>query len=172
MVRRIVNGERSIVNGLSGGRPGPPFALYCSLFAVCCASFTAGCGYQSRWAAVDGDTPALVAQLDAGLDVNTDTTLLGTRLLTLAAAHGHLDTVQALLDKKADVNAADITGWTPLHAAAYGGNPEIIRLLLDRGATAPASNWYTPTPLELAEMLGHQDAVDLLKKTSSTKATR
>lgn len=140
--------------------------------ALALALFCAGCGYQSRWAAVDGDTPALVAQLDAGLDVNTGTVLLGTRLLALAAAHGHLDTVQAILDKKADVNAADVTGWTPLHAAAYGGNPEIIRLLLARGATAPAPNWYTPTPLELAEMLGHQDAVDLLKKTSATKTNR
>lgn len=137
------------------------------------ALFCTGCGYhQSRWAAVDGDTPTLVAQLNAGLDVNTGTPLLGTRLLTLAAAHGHVDTVQALLDKKADVNAADITGWVPLHAAAYGGNPEIIRLLLNRGATVPEGNWYTPTPLELAEMLGHKDAVDLLKKTSSSKANR
>jgi ankyrin repeat protein len=160
------------MHGLMGGRPSPPFALYFSLLTVYCILFTAGCGYQSRWAAVDGDTPALVAQLNAGLGVNTPTTLMGTRLLILAAAHGHTDTVQALLEKKADVNVADVTGWTPLHAAAYGGKPEIIQLLLDRGATAPASNWYTPTPLELAEMLGHQDAADLLKKSSSTKATR
>jgi ankyrin repeat protein len=172
MGRRIVKGERSTVNGLIGGRPGPPLALYFSLFTVYCLLFTAGCGYQSRWAAVDGDTPALVAQLDAGLDVNTPTALLGTRLLILAAAHGHTDTVQTLLERKADVNVADVTGWTPLHAAAYGGKPEIIQLLLDHGATVPPSNWYTPTPLELAEMLGHQDAVDLLKKTSSIKTNR
>jgi FOG: Ankyrin repeat len=112
---------------------------------------------------VDGDTPSLVAQLDSGLDVNDRTTLLGTHLLTLAAAHGHVDTVQALLERKADVNAADVTGWTPIHAAAYGGKPEIIRLLLDRGAVIPPSNWYTPSPLALAEMLGHTEAVDLLK---------
>lgn len=136
------------------------------------ALLCAGCSYQYRWAAVDGDTPALVAQLNEGLDVNTRTTLLGTRLLTLAAAHGHLDTVQALLDRKADVNAADATGWTPLHAAAYGGKPEIIRLLLDRGATAPPPNWYTRTPVEVAEMLGHKDAVDLLKKASQAKDRR
>lgn len=122
-----------------------------------------GCGYQYRWAAVDGDTPSLVAQLEAGLDVNIRTTLLGTHLLTLAAAHGHVDTVQALLERKADVNAADVTGWTPIHAAAYGGKPDIIRLLLDRGAVIPPSNWYTPSPLALAEMLGHTEAVDLLK---------
>ncbi len=172
MVQRIVKGDRSRGHALIGGRPGPPFALYGSLLTVYCVLFTVGCAYQSPWAAVDGDTPALVAQLDARVDVNTPTSLLGTRLLILAAAHGHTDTVQALLEKKTDVNVADVTGWTPLHAAAYGGKPEIIQLLLDHGATAPPSTWYTPTPLEVAEMLGHQDAVDLLKKTSSIKTTR
>ncbi len=136
--------------------------------AVLCA----GCGYQSRWAAVDGNTPALVAQLDAGLDVNTPSLLVGTRLLILAAAHGHKDTVQALLERKADVNAADVTGWTPLHAAAYGGKPEIVQLLLDHGATVPPPNWYTPSPLALAEMLGHTETIALLKKVAMTKDQR
>lgn len=152
------------MNGGSPTRTGV-VALGLALLLLC-----SGCSYQYRWAAVDGDTPALVAQLNEGLDVNTRTTLLGTRLLMLAAAHGHVDTVQALLERKADVNAADITGWTPLHAAAYGGKPEIIRLLLDRGATIPPRNWYTPTPLELAEMLGHKEAIDLLKTAAAPKA--
>jgi len=141
------------------------FAPAALVLAVLCA----GCGYQYRWAAVDGDTASLVAQLDDGLDANTRATLLGTRLLTLAAAHGHVETVQALLDRKADVNAADLTGWTPLHAAAYGGKPEIIRLLLDRGAVATPSNWYTSSPVEVAEMLGHADAVNLLKQAAKER---
>ena len=143
-----------------------------ALLGLALAVLCTGCGYQYRWAAVDGDTPALVAQLDAGLDVNTRTNLLGTRLLSLAAAHGHKDTVQALLERRADVNAADATGWAPIHAAAYGGKPEIIQLLLDRGATIPPSNWYTPTPLELAEALGHTEAIALLKKVSTAKDKR
>lgn len=143
-----------------------------ALLGLALALLCTGCSYQYRWAAVDGDTPALVAQLDAGLDVNTRTTLLGTRLLTLAAAHGHVDTVQALLERKADVNAADITGWAPIHAAAYGGKTEIVQLLLDHGAVIPPSNWYTPTPLALAEMLGHTETIDLLKKVSTAKDKR
>ena len=37
--------------------------------------------------------------------------IVGTRALMVAAAHGHTDTVRALLDAGADVNAKDVTGW-------------------------------------------------------------
>ncbi len=122
------------------------------------------CSYQHRWAAVDGDTKELSAQLDAGLDVNTRTPVLRTHLLALAAAHGHVETVKLLLDRGADINAADATGWTALHGAAYFGSAEIIQLLLDRGARIPESNWYTPTLLHLAESRGSQSAIDLLQR--------
>ena len=40
-------------------------------------------------------------------------------VLHLCAEHNHLDLVQILIDRyKADVNAVDKNGWTPLHAAA------------------------------------------------------
>jgi len=128
----------------------------------------AGCGYEYRWAAVDGDTAFLTEHLDKGeLDARTETPILRTSLLSLAAAHGHMDTVKALVDRGADVNAADATGWTPLHAAAYGGHPEIIRYLLDQGALSTADNWYTPTPLGVAEALHHQEAVKVLRAVAA-----
>jgi ankyrin repeat protein len=132
------------------------------------ASLCTSCNWDYRVAAVDGDTPYLESQLEQGLDPNIRVSVLGTRLLTLAAAHGHADLVKTLLDRGADVNRADDTGWTPLHAAAYGGHPAIIRLLLDRGAAMPASNWYTPSPLTVAETLNHAAAVEILRQASQS----
>ena len=84
-----------------------------------------------------------------------------------AAAQGHVVTVKALLDAGADVNAADFTGWTALHAAAYRGDKQIISLLLGRGAIAPPPSWYLQSPCEMAEKLGHQDVVPLLKQAEA-----
>lgn len=142
------------------------------MLAGACAALlwlTLGCGYEYRFAAVDGHTAFLSEQLDKGLDVNDEMPVLQTTLLIYAAAHGHMDTVQMLVDRGADVNAPDVTGWTPLHAAAYGGHPEIIRFLLGRGAKFTPANWYTPTPLDVAEDLHHKDAVDVLRAATSEK---
>lgn len=142
-----------------------------ALAMVCAALlwFTAGCSYEYRFAAVDGDTAFLSEQLDKGLDVNLEMPVLHTTLLIYAAAHGHTETVKMLVDRGADVNAADVTGWTPLHAAAYGGHPEIIRFLLGRGARLTPDNWYTPTPLDVAEDLHHKEAMEVLRAASSAK---
>ncbi|MEW6542805.1 MAG: ankyrin repeat domain-containing protein [Nitrospirota bacterium] len=132
--------------------------------------FLSGCLFSLLTAAGSGDTKAVLDALGEGTDVNAAVPLVGTRALTLAAAHGHLDTVRALLDKGADVNASDLTGWTPLHAAAYKGDPEVIQLLVEKGALVSASNWYTPTPLAVAESLEHGPAVETLKKLAPSGA--
>jgi ankyrin repeat/protein kinase domain-containing protein 1 len=41
---------------------------------------------------------------------------------------------EALIEGGADVDAADINGWTPLHWAAWSGSEGTIRLLLEHGA--------------------------------------
>jgi len=109
----------------------------------------------------------VVEILHQGGDVNAAFPVVGTRALMVAAAHGHVNTVKALLNAGADVNAADFTGWTALHAAAYKGDKEIISLLLKRGAIAPPPSWYLQSPCEMAEELGHQDVVPLLKQAEA-----
>jgi ankyrin repeat protein len=59
----------------------------------------------------------------------------------VAAAHGNKDTVRALLDAGAEVNAKDFTGWTALHAAAFKGDPEIVQLLLEHGGIPGRASW-------------------------------
>lgn len=58
-------------------------------------------------------------------------------LLWVMAYGGNIETVRALLDKGADVNARH-DGWTPLMAAADQGQLEVARLLLSKGADVNA----------------------------------
>src|SRR5690606_6715241 len=51
---------------------------------------------------------------------------LGQSAVHWAAGHGHVESLRALLDSKAEVNALTSKNWTPLHYASYNGNyPQI-----------------------------------------------
>ncbi len=54
--------------------------------------------------------------------------------LIVAAMHGRLSTVRALLDGGVSVNATPYCGQTALHYAAYIGRREVVEELLARGA--------------------------------------
>mmetsp|Transcript_38489 Transcript_38489/g.53440 ORF Transcript_38489/g.53440 Transcript_38489/m.53440 type:complete len:450 (-) Transcript_38489:73-1422(-) len=61
--------------------------------------------------------------------------------LHLASSHGHLSTVQLLLENKADVNAKDSQGLTPLAAAVYRANWSAVgECLRSHGAQLLLSN--------------------------------
>ena len=54
--------------------------------------------------------------------------------LCVAAAKGHKDIVQLLLDRGADVNKSVQGGLTPLHEAAQRGYEDAVKILLVAGA--------------------------------------
>ncbi|MEO8326941.1 MAG: ankyrin repeat domain-containing protein, partial [Nitrospirota bacterium] len=113
-----------------------------------------GCAFSFFNAATNGDTEKVLTLLHDGTDVNSTFPIVRTHALMVAAAFGHVDTVSALIDRGADVNAKDLTGWTPLHAAAFKGNIQIVRLLLEKGAVAEPSTWFLESPWVMAEELG------------------
>ncbi len=111
---------------------------------------------------------------------------LGYGLLAAARA-GDGSVVRELLDKGADVDSADVCGWTPLIAASAGGHREIVELLLDRGAKINARGKGLPfqmsadgskepsgtTALMVAALSGHSDIVRvLLAKNAGINARR
>ena len=63
-----------------------------------------------------------------------------------ASHNGHLARVRELCDWRADIEAADMYGNTPLHYASYRGHLDIVRELLARGAkvNAVCNDGYTP----------------------------
>ena len=70
--------------------------------------------------------------------------------------------VQAQLERGADVNAQDSSGIAPLRLAIYyGAAPEIIRLLLDDGADAAEKDDYG-TPI-LVEALAYSHSPEIIR---------
>jgi ankyrin repeat protein len=68
----------------------------------------------------------------------------------------------------ADVNAADISGMTPLHQTAYFNKPKLAELLLANGADAEAKNHDGVAPMhcvgskEMAQLLlSHGAAINI-----------
>lgn len=79
--------------------------------------------------------------------------------LMLAALNGHLELVQKLVERGADINK---TGWTPLHYAATNGHLDIMSLLLERHAYIDAESPNGTTPLMMAAQYANAAAVKLL----------
>lgn len=102
-----------------------------------------------------------------------------TPLMLSIASTG--DAVPILLDKGADVNAANSAGTTPLllairtaqfgQAGSFEKNHQIARLLIDRGANVNANNNKGETPLIMAAINCDDELVRfLLEKGANAKA--
>ena len=83
-----------------------------------------------------------------------------------AIMRGDLAAARALVQKGADVNAAQSDGATALHWAVYRDSPEAVDLLLRAGAKS-AANRAGITPLAMAALYGHAPLVDRLLKAGA-----
>ena len=79
-----------------------------------------------------------------------------------AAKRGRLEEIRSLLDRRANINAASIDNYTPLHWACRLGHHQCIELLLDRHANINAVDKYNDTPLHDASRNGHHQCIELL----------
>jgi ankyrin repeat protein len=82
--------------------------------------------------------------------------------LHCAVFNGHMEIVNLLLEKGADVNLKDNFGTTPLKSAALNGHMRIVKLLLEKGADVNLTDKYDKTPLHWAVFNGHMEIVNLL----------
>ena len=82
--------------------------------------------------------------------------------LLLSVSAGAGDVAELLLDRGANVEAANEIGSAPLHEAAAAGDFEIVELLLDRGANVEAADDLGETPLHAAVLSSSVEVVELL----------
>ncbi|AUZ06096.1 ankyrin repeat-containing protein [Vitreoscilla sp. C1] len=99
-----------------------------------------------------------IQQVDLINLIHTD----GQSLLTLACELAHEDVVRVLLEKGADVQAANGLGQTPLMIAAANGQATMAKLLLDHGAAVDVQDASGRTPFILAAMSNHTDVMEVL----------
>src|SRR5262245_53894821 len=79
--------------------------------------------------------------------------------------------VRALLQRRADVNVAQLDGMTALHWAAYQDDLESVELLVRAGADVKAANRYGITPLSLAITNGDSAMVERLLQAGADPNT-
>lgn len=81
----------------------------------------------------EGKVLSLSSAIDQGIPVDL-TNHNGDTFLILAAYREQTDVVEAILERKADVNVLNNRGQSALTCAIFMQNEEISRLLLDAGA--------------------------------------
>lgn len=93
------------------------------------------------------------------LDVNSNISDRQWKPLHLAAAYGDPTITEVILERGADINAADINGMTPLMLAAFRGKLQALQILLHRGAAVDQKDASGMSSLHRAAYRGHADVI-------------
>ena len=114
-------------------------------------------------AAKTGDITTALSLLGQGADANTKDKD-GYTVLILAAMNGHVNVVQALLERGANVHARENKyGVNALMLASYNGYADIVEKLIAAGADVNAKDsLYGDTSLMAACEKGHTEVVRIL----------
>ena len=110
-------------------------------------------------AAKAGDTDTLVQLLDDGADVNEPNIMPP---LQIAAFNGHVEVLELLIERGADLDATSTMFGTALHAAAKRGYAEAIEVMIEAGGDPNSRNKDQFTPLMVTSVHGHARAASAL----------
>jgi len=122
-------------------------------------------------AARAGDLAKVIALLETDPNLATLKDPSSKTALHWAAQSGHSEVVKSLLNKGAQIDAADSRNTTPLHFAADGGHLDTMRQLMERGASLQAKDADGDTPLHYAAVRNHGACVSsLLEKGAQPDA--
>lgn len=118
--------------------------------------------------AIGSQLPAAALLLiDRGADVNARTGFTGNEqpdmsALMWATHAGQIEVVSALLDKGAQIDAQNGSGYSALMIAAASGRIDVLELLLRRGANPQLRDREGLNAMQLSLQAGHESATRLL----------
>lgn len=105
-----------------------------------------------------GQNEVALFLLDAGADVHMPSAnTMRVQPIHAAAARRAAALIQALIDKGADPNAKQQSGYTPLHSAAQNGDSATVDVLLSAGADRSLRSDEGKTAADYARQAGHQE---------------
>ncbi|KAK4296875.1 hypothetical protein Pmani_030665 [Petrolisthes manimaculis] len=114
-------------------------------------------------AAVAGNWKVVVTLLKEGANIEAVSTKdEERRALHLACCNENVEVVRHLLEARPNLNAQDITGFSPLHLASWKGNAEIVRLLLHAGSQVDLRAMCDLQPIHRAALWGKVEALHAL----------
>ncbi|WP_333023961.1 ankyrin repeat domain-containing protein [Wolbachia endosymbiont of Pentidionis agamae] len=107
----------------------------------------------------------------AGEDITKllEESMANQKLFKAAKNNNFLEVQKLIKEKKADVNATNKDGDTPLHCAARNGHTEAVKVLIKNGADVNARDERGYTPLYVAVMCGHKNILTLLLEKGKAK---
>lgn len=110
-----------------------------------------------------GDAATLRILIANGADVNAADPVSGGRTaLHWAVKEGKKEIIPILLEAKANIEAKDRVGKTPLTVAAEGRDTEVVKMLVEKGADVNARDQIGGSPVLWASGLGSPDVVKYL----------
>ncbi len=129
-------------------------------------------------AAQGGKYAVVVSAVEQGLDVNSSCTIKasngllikGSTALHEAAANGHLQIMDYLLEKGSNINQKTNEGWVPLHAATWNKQSDSARNLVKKGADIYLGDNSGYTPIDGARHVGLSPLADELIKLFNERA--
>jgi ankyrin repeat protein len=87
------------------------------------------------WRACDGHTVEVLTAVDLDVGLVNRVGQYGRTLLLMASRGGHVDLIQGLLERKADIHARDAYGCDSVMMAAWYGHLPALTLLMNSGAS-------------------------------------
>lgn len=114
-------------------------------------------------AAEAGDLDRVKTLIQEGHQVNQLELYLNPHTpLILAIQNDHIQVIEVLIEKGADVNLPSISGVAPLHFAVWRGNIEACRRLVEAGADIRKNTRTGWTPLHYAARHGRLEIISYL----------